>query len=287
MKPDPTSPPPTYWDGLRISLIRFLEGPPIGRHGLFHGVVFTVFHLLEGEVTVIKDGRTAQAGKGQWLVCQPGERFQDFSDSAQILSIHLLIESSGNGAGWTGAPVVTLDGDLELERRARRMRRAGILRRQREQGKLTPQAIPATFAEQVELQEVTAAFFVRLLALLEANGMRYEAPPIRDARVRESRQQLATASLRETFSRTILAKSRGLSAAQLDRLWRTELATTPAQYWNRRRLETACALLQGDGHSIKEVAYATGFGHLSQFSFWFTTNMNESPRKFRGRHERD
>ncbi len=281
------SAPPTFWDGLRVSLIRFLEGPPVGRHGLFHGVVFTAFHLLEGAVTVTKDGRTAQAGKGQWLVCQPGERVQNFSDSARILSIHLLVESPANGAGWTGLPVVTLDQDPDLERRARRMRRAGILRRQREQGKLTPQAIPSTFAEQVELQEVTAAFFVRLLALLEANGMRYEAPPIRDARVRESRQQLATANLREPFSRTALAKSRGLSAAQLDRLWRTELATTPAQYWNRRRLETACALLQGDGHSIKEVAYETGFGHLSQFSFWFAKNMNESPRKFRARHERD
>jgi AraC-like DNA-binding protein len=62
---------------------------------------------------------------------------------------------------------------------------------------------------------------------------------------------------------------------------------TPAQFWNRRRLQTACALLQGDGHTIKEVAYETGFGHLSQFSFWFTKNLKESPRKFRARHERD
>ena len=52
-------------------------------------------------------------------------------------------------------------------------------------------------------------------------------------------------------------------------------------------VQTACALLQGDGHTIKEVAYETGFGHLSQFSFWFTKNLKESPRKFRARHERD
>lgn len=287
MTTDPASSPPAYWDGLRISLIRFLEGPPIGRHGLFHGVVFTVFHLLEGAVSVTKDGRTAQAGAGEWLVCRPGERFQNFSEAARILSIHLLIESPANTAGWTGPPVLTLDRDAELERRARRMRRAGILRRQREQGKLTPQGVPSTFAEQVELQEVTAAFFGRLLELLEARGMRYEAPPIRDSRVRESRQRLAAMNLREPFSRAELAATCGLSAAQLDRLWRAELETTPAQYWNRRRLETACALLQGDGHSIKEVAYETGFGHLSQFSSWFTANLKESPRIFRKRHERD
>jgi len=278
---------PSYWDGLRVTLLRCLAGPPIGRHGLFHGVVFTVFHLQEGSVRMTKNGETGEARKGQWIVCQPGERFQDFSESARILSIHLLIESPSNAAVWTGRPLVTLEPDAALEKRARRLRDTAILRRADAKGALTPQSEPATFAEMIALQEATASFFSRLLELLEPAGMRYDAPLIRDARVRETRQQLALASLRTPFSREVLARGCNLSAAQLDRLWRQELGMTPAQFWNQRRLQTACALLQGDGHTIKEVAYETGFGHLSQFSFWFTKQLKESPRKFRARHERD
>lgn len=278
---------PCYWDGLRVTLIRCLEGPPIGRYGLFHGVVFTVFHLLEGKVTLMKNGFTQQAENGQWIACQPGERFQNFSDSARILSIHLLVESPANAAAWIGRPLVTLEADATLERRARSLRDTGVLRRLKASGKLTPQSEPATFAEMIALQQATTSFFSRLLELLESAGMRYDAPLIRDPRVRDTRQRLASAGLREKFSRESVASHCGLSAAQLDRLWRQELGLTPAQYWNRRRVETACALLQGDGHSIKEVAYETGFDHPSQFSFWFAQNLKESPRKFRARHERD
>jgi AraC-like DNA-binding protein len=278
---------PCYWDGLRVTLLRCLEGPPIGRFGLFHGVVFTVFHLLEGEVTLERKGCTQVARKGQWIACQPGERFQNFSDSARILSIHLFVESPANAAAWIGPPLVTLEDDAQLERRARRLRDTNILRRVRASGAITPQSEPATFAEMISLQEATASFFGRLLDLLAMAGMRYDAPLIRDTRVRDTRQQLASASLRTPFLREPLASACGLSAAQLDRLWRQELGQTPAQFWNQRRVQTACALLQGDGHSIKEIAYETGFGHLSQFSFWFTKNLKESPRKFRSRHERD
>ncbi|EIQ00646.1 DNA-binding domain-containing protein, AraC-type [Opitutaceae bacterium TAV1] len=281
----------TYWDGLRVSLIRFFEGPPIGKYGVFQGVVLTVFKFLEGEVTLIKDGVSVSAGKGDWMVCHPGERFQDFSDSARIISIHLLVESPGNAAAWSGGPVLAFG--VETATRAgldgcvRRMRRSAVLRRLEASGKICPLGVPETFAEALELQEVVAAFFRRLMGVVEPLGMRYEAPPIRDVRVRESRQRLAAAGLREGFSRERLAAGCGLSASQLDRLWREELGQTPAQFWHARRLQAACALLQGDAHSIKEIAFETGFPHLSQFSFWFAKAMNESPRAFRSRHERD
>jgi hypothetical protein len=195
---------PCYWDGLRVTLIRCLEGPPIGRLGLFHGVVFTVFHLLEGSVKMKKDGKSAEARKGQWIACQPGERFQDFSDSARILSIHLLIESPANATAWTGAPLVTLEADASLERRARRLRDTAILRRVRASGALTPQSEPATFPEMMALQEGTAAFFVRLLELLEMAGMRYDAPLIRDIRVRDA----AASRVRES-AHALLARVAG------------------------------------------------------------------------------
>ncbi|MDR1282909.1 MAG: AraC family transcriptional regulator, partial [Opitutaceae bacterium] len=232
----------TYWDGLRVSLIRFFEGPPIGKYGVFQGVVLTVFKFLEGEVTLVKGGVSARARKGDWMVCHPGERFQDFSDSARIISIHLLVESPGNAAAWSGDPVLAFGpeeaargGGGGLDACVRRMRRSAVLRRLEASGKICPLGVPETFAEALELQEVVAAFFRRLMGVLEPLGMRYEAPLIRDGRVRESRQRLSAAGLREGFSRERLAAGCGLSASQLDRLWREELGQTPAQFWNARR----------------------------------------------------
>ncbi len=281
----------TYWDGLRISLIRFFEGPPIGKRGVFHGVVFTVFKFLKGEATLVKDGVSVSARRGDWMVCHPGERFQNFSDSARIISIHLLVESPGNAASWHGGPVLAFGPKVaavaKLDDYVDQMRQSPMLRRMAAEGKICPLGVPGTFIETLELQEVVAAFFRRLMGLLEPLGMRYDAPLIRDRRVCESRQRLAAARLREVFSREQLASECGLSAAQLDRLWRNELGQTPAQFWNRRKLQSACALLQGDAHSIKEISFEMGFRHLSQFSFWFARNMKESPRAFRNRHEWD
>ncbi len=279
--------PSSFWDGLRVTLVRCVEGPPLGRQGWFHGVVFTVFHLLEGSVKMRKDGRAGRAGAGEWIACRPGKRFQDFSESARILSIHFLIEAPASAAAWTGEPLVTLTADRELEASARALRATAVLRRTKVRGKISPLSEPATFAESVELQAAATTFLARLLVLLERAGMCYEAPPVRDPRVRDTRQRLALASLRTRFSRAELAARSGLSPAQLDRLWRHELGITPARFWNGRRLETACTLLQGDARTVKEIAHEVGFGHPSQFSSWFARSMGESPSRFRVRHERD
>jgi AraC-like DNA-binding protein len=281
----------SYWDGLRISLIRFFEGPPIGKYGTFYGVVFTAYKMLTGTATVRKGGVSVAAKQGDWIMCLPGERFQDFSDNARILSFHLLVESPGNAAAWSGGPVLIVPEKTAtqtgLELCVTRLRESTVVKRLEAGSQISPLGIPETFSEALELQETVAAFFRRVIDAVEPLGMRYEAPLIRDKRVRENRLRLANADFREGFSRVRLAKEVGLSPTQMDRLWREELGLTPAQFWQEKRLQTACVLLQADTHSIKEIAYEIGFRHLSQFSFWFGTNMHESPRAFRSRHERD
>ncbi|AHF92434.1 AraC family transcriptional regulator [Opitutaceae bacterium TAV5] len=277
----------SYWDSLRVSLTRFFEGPPIGRHGTFHGVVLTVFKFLAGNATLVKNGVSVSAGKGEWMVCHPGIRFQHFSDSARIFSIHLKVECPGNMATWTGGPVLSFADDAGLNRCVRRIRQSAIIRRMESVGKICPQGLLETFVEALELHEAVFLFTRSLMEVLEPLGMRYVALPIRDARVRESRHQLATMGLREPFTRQWLASKYGLSAAQLDRLWRSELDMTPALFWHQRRLHAASTLLLSRENSIKQVAYETGFDYPSQFSNWFAENMGESPRTFRDRHEWD
>ena len=284
MNPDPAIPLKANWGGLRISLSRVWEGPPIGQVGSFRGIVLTAWYLIKGSVVVRKDHCEVAAGPGEWMVCHPGERHQQFTDSARIVSLHFQLESLENAARWTGHPVVAFATNPALRKGLKELRGTTILRNLSENGRLKPECEQASLDAILELKEREIAFFRQLLRVLESQGMNYEVSPINDLRVRESLRRLAGLDFRQGFARMDLARQLGLSASQLDRLWMRELAETPRHFWNRKRLETACALLL-EKRQGKEVAYETGFRHLSQFSLWFKSNIGESPRQFQSRHE--
>jgi len=246
-------------------------------------MVLTVYHLLEGEVLLRKGAGEALARRGDWIVCHPGERYQQFSDSARLLSLHFQLDCPTAAAKWTGNPVVIFQDNSKLEHSLRRLRNTTVLKKLSTQGRLNPEGESASLDAVLELKEHVTAFFRLLVGLLKSSGMQYEASSIHDARVRESRRQLAISDFFQGFSRQNLAKSVGVGPSQLDRLWIKELGETPRHYWNWRRLEMACRLLL-ETKLVKEVAYETGFKHLSQFSLWFHANMNESPQEFQRRH---
>ena len=284
MPPDAASLEKANWGGLRLSLNRFWEGPPIGQQGSFRGIVLTVWYLLKGHVVVRRDHCQVSAGPGEWIVCHPGERHQRFTDSARIISLHFQLQSLENAARWTGPPVVAFATNPALTKRLKELRGTTILRNLSDKGRLNPESELATLESTLELKEREIAFVRQLLRVLETLGMKYEISPIGDPRVRESLRRLAGLDFRQGFARMELAGKLGLSASQLDRLWMRELAETPRHFWNRKRLETACALLL-EMRPGKEVAYETGFRHLSQFSLWFKSNIGEPPREFQARHE--
>ncbi|WPJ97538.1 helix-turn-helix domain-containing protein [Coraliomargarita algicola] len=272
----------SHWADLKLSLQRFWEGEPIGQVGQFTGVVLTVWKLKAGELTLSKGNCVEHAQAGDWIVCHPGKRHQAFSDSARLLSLHLQVECPAGAARWVGNPVVVFEHDAELDRLLHRLRRTSLLKHLSQQGRLHPEGELTTLEDILELKECLTAFFRRLVQLLRPLGMRYEVASMQDARVRESYRRLNQVDLRDGFSREQLAQTVGVSASQLDRLWMRELEQTPKRFWNWRRLQAACALLQED-RQAKEVAYETGFDHLSQFSLWFRANMGESPSAFRTR----
>jgi AraC-like DNA-binding protein len=134
----------------------------------------------------------------------------------------------------------------------------------------------STDAETLEM-----AAFALAGAALEA---RLEAPPSLRAGDRDRAHAAARHLERhhaEPVSLATLAAEVGLSPFHLTRLFRQELGLTPHQYLLRTRLRRAAALLADTATPVTEVAYAVGFGDLSNFQRTFRRHMGETPGAFR------
>jgi AraC-like DNA-binding protein len=78
-----------------------------------------------------------------------------------------------------------------------------------------------------------------------------------------------------------IAASVDLSRFHFLRLFRREVGVTPHQYLIRSRIRRAIELLLTTPHTVTEVAYASGFGDLSNFERTFRRSVGWSPGQFR------
>ena len=85
------------------------------------------------------------------------------------------------------------------------------------------------------------------------------------------------AQIEQPASIAKLANSVGLSIRQMERLFKSELATSPALFYKELRLEKARNLLRQTMLSIQEVAVATGFNTASYFTKSYRTQYGHTP----------
>ncbi len=83
--------------------------------------------------------------------------------------------------------------------------------------------------------------------------------------------------LAATFTLEELSRRCGYSPDHLRRMFRKEYGTTPLAYFNQSRMAEAMGLLANTSLTVKEIAYKTGFRHVSHFSAMFRKTFNESP----------
>lgn len=85
------------------------------------------------------------------------------------------------------------------------------------------------------------------------------------------------------ISPAMIAAGLGISARQLERLFRQSLGVTPKRYYLEMRLERARSLLLQTELSITEVAMASGFESAGHFSRVYGQAFGVTPREQRGR----
>jgi AraC family transcriptional regulator, glycine betaine-responsive activator len=85
------------------------------------------------------------------------------------------------------------------------------------------------------------------------------------------------ANIEETVGYRELSAQAGLSARQVQRLFKRHLGVTPSRYFRKLRLQRARHLLHQTSMSITEVALATGFPSSSHFSRSYRSEFNRIP----------
>ncbi len=105
-------------------------------------------------------------------------------------------------------------------------------------------------------------------------------PPPPDSRICEILDLIAT-EFHHPLSIAKLARKVGLSASQLQRLFRRHLGMPPTTYLIRIRMDRARALLLSTRLAVKEVSVEAGYHDVSHFSKAFKRQYGQTPTRYR------
>jgi AraC family transcriptional regulator len=136
----------------------------------------------------------------------------------------------------------------------------------------------------VGLEEVGLALAACVLKHTTARPRRV-APPLRQTRRIRDTIFAALEHIERTadaeLSLSQLAGIVGLSPYHFLRLFKRETGVTPHRFLMQTRVRMAVALLRDTDRSVTEIAFAVGFGDLSNFINFFRREIGCSPSRFR------
>mgnify|MGYP000244696081 CR=1 FL=1 len=84
-----------------------------------------------------------------------------------------------------------------------------------------------------------------------------------------------------------VAESAGVSVSSLERLFKTNMNTTPKQFIIQAKISTACERLVGTNMGVKEVGASVGYSDHANFTRGFRKIMDMSPTEYRRNYRRE
>lgn len=271
------------WMNLRTNLAWVSEGPvaPETRKGHYNADHLGAWLILRGNVVLKQPGKTVTAGAGEWVLPWPGERYQEFSEDACILSVRFNANwPDGKPLFENGLSAVIKAADFPLlEKKARLLLISAQQVIPGNKYGISTATIP--FESFFEVKEALLKWVNEYWRTLCAIGLRPTRVGIRDERVVKALQCLDMLPLSAQLRENNLAAESGLGVSQFVRIFREQLDETPKQYFDHRRHEYCRQMLANSNVPIKEIAYNLGFSRLSDFSAWVKNQFNVPPRVFR------
>lgn len=245
---------------------------------------FIMCWLIErGHVRVDNDDESVEVKEGQWLILRAAEGHQHFSPGSRLISLRFDLRLRGGEPLFSRQRNRVLSGkDFPMLETAAR----SLLRLINPQHGSESHLIARSHMTLAHNFRVEAAFMTWVAAyveMMEATGATQASPKQRDERINLALSLIENHPMREKFSESELAKSCSLSLNQFARLFQREMAKSPFQYYDERRLELARHALNDTAMPIKEIAYELGFSSSPHFSNWFKDKEGRSPRAWRAR----
>src|SRR5262249_19047262 len=212
-------------------------------------------------------GQTHELVAGSLLIGRPGDEYECSHDHAvgdECLSFHLppeTVEAIGDHPRAWGAVSVPPRSELMVL------------------GELAQAA--AEGGSDVGVDEVGLCLAARVVGLAADKPRAARGASELDRRRAVDTALWIDAHAHEEIDLERTAREAGLSAFHFLRLFGRVLGVTPHQYLVRSRLRRAARWLADDARPITEIAYAVGFGDLSNFVRTFHRAAGVSPRAFR------
>ena len=231
----------------------------------FRDQIHACWLLRQGAVTVRHGAGRLIARAGQWVLIPAGmRRDQRFTADTRLLSVRFSAERRDGRPllAAAGQPLVLAEAAVPELRPA---------------GEAVVATLPAPgLAGACARAAALATFFARWLAVWDTNGMALadsDGDPRLNAalEVLERHGRLAPAPWPELRAAT------RWSRAQCDRVFRSRLGISPAQWLDRRQRQRADALLADPALAVKTIAHRLGFSDPSHFARWYRRGAGIPP----------
>ena len=274
------------WSSLVYSLNWVYEGPvPVDGRGQRTNPDLSAWLIREGQVQVRSEsGGTIQAKAGDWVFLPVGQRHQDFSEDALLLSLCWRARwPDGRSLFDHGLPLVfPAEQHPELESAARKL--LDFSQRHLEQDPLPTWRLRAsvrvTGERFFEAEVLMSTWLLNVTRTLVAHSVFPSLHHIPDERVLLAMETLEYLPLQEHIHVEAVAHNVGLSVSQMNRLFVRYLGHTPKAHLQIRRLTEARNLLLAGDLTVKEVAFHVGFSSPSAFNHWFAKSEGCNPKTF-------
>lgn len=252
------------------------------RNQALYNMMGVLWKVTAGRVTVRTAKGTWEAGAGDWVVLQPGHRFQGFHEGTRLWSMAYRFNRTRGSSWFTGPDVLVLRGCPHLEVAGRRMIR--LMESVTGTSPIGWQLLGSVTSSLEDWMRIDAAFRLVLAALIRTvseHGLVMLPSAYPDERIRLVMAALASNPWAASCEPTALARVAKLSRRRLEQLFAGSIGHGLAEERTRRRLESACEMLLRRELQIKQVASRCGFPRSSTFSTWFRRHAGVPPQRFR------
>lgn len=203
---------------------------------------------------------------GDVLLIEPGRqhtfRRVDRNQAGAIAGLHCELIAAGSWAA----------GDYRLAVAPERVTRVAEVAYMQERFK----RLAVVFSSYLPQRDLLTSAIAREIILILASQWQPSPGASISPRMQEMINFIRT-HLHQPLSRQELAQAFGLSPEHINLLFRRELGMTPSAVINRERAMLAYRLLQEQGRSVKEAAYAVGYNDPFYFSRVFKAVFGVAP----------